>query len=69
LHRQIPTKYDIQIVRELNCCFGFEKFLEMPLNLTHRHASGIQGQDLFAKARPAGLVLGHDLRLKAGMTC
>jgi len=35
------------------------------LDLTHRHATGIQGQDLVIKAAPPGLVLGHDLRLKA----
>ena len=39
----------------------------MPLNLPHRHATGVQRQDLVVKASPAGLVLGHDLRLKAGV--
>jgi hypothetical protein len=38
------------------------------LDLAHRHAPGVQGQDLVVIARPARLVLGHDLRLKAGMS-
>jgi hypothetical protein len=35
------------------------------LDLTHRHAAGVQGQDLVIEPRPSGLVLGHDLWLKA----
>jgi hypothetical protein len=29
---------------------------------------GVQGQNLVIKTRPPRLVLGHDLRLKAGMS-
>jgi hypothetical protein len=38
------------------------------LNLPHGHATGIERQDLFIKACPAGLVLGNDLWLKAAVT-
>jgi hypothetical protein len=41
--------------------------LQVHLDFAHRHARGLQGQDLVVKARPADLVFGNDLRLKAGM--
>ena len=40
----------------------------MSLDLTHRHATGLQGQDLVIEPSPTGLVLGHDLRLKAAVS-
>jgi len=36
----------------------------MALDLPHRHAAGVQRQDLVVEASPAGLVLGDDLWLK-----
>ncbi len=39
----------------------------MRLDLTHRHATGVQREDLVIKPRPPCLVLGHDLRLKAAI--
>jgi hypothetical protein len=40
----------------------------VPLNLPNGHATGLQEQVLVVKANPAGLILGPDLRLKAGMS-
>jgi hypothetical protein len=37
------------------------------LDLPHRHAAGIQGDDLVIEAIQAGLALGHDLRLEAAV--
>ena len=37
----------------------------MALDLSHGHATGIEREDLLIKARPASLVLGDDLGLKA----
>ena len=43
-------------------------FGELPIDIPRdRHATGIQRQDLVIEARPPCLVLGHDLRLKAGV--
>src|SRR5690606_12934758 len=39
----------------------------MALDLSHRHATGVQRQDLVIEARPAGLVLGDDLRLETAV--
>ena len=39
----------------------------MELNLAHRHAPGVQLDDLVVKARPTGLVLGNELALEAAM--
>ena len=40
-------------------------FFKMTLDLTDRHATGIQGKNLVIKVGPAGLVLGDDLWLEA----
>jgi hypothetical protein len=39
----------------------------MALDFSHRHAAGVQREDFVVKACPAGLVLGDDLGLKAGV--
>ena len=39
----------------------------MTLDLPHRHAAGIQGDDLVVEAIQASLALGHDLRLEAAV--
>jgi hypothetical protein len=39
----------------------------MTLDFPHRHAPGIQRQDLVVKAGPAGLVLGDDLGFKVAV--
>ena len=39
----------------------------MALNLTYRHASGVQRDDFVVEPCPAGLVLGNELRLKAAV--
>lgn len=39
---------------------------QMRLDFPHRHPACVQRQYLVVKARPAGLVFGHKLRLKAG---
>lgn len=36
----------------------------MPLNLSYAQAPGVQRDDLVVEARPAGLLLGHHLRLE-----
>ena len=41
--------------------------LACSLDLPHRHAAGIQGDDLVVEAIQAGLTLGHDLRLEAAV--
>ena len=38
---------------------GGVHLLQMALDLTHRHASGIQGDNFVIKASPTGLVLGY----------
>ncbi len=39
----------------------------MTLDFTHGHAAGVERQNLVVKARPTGLVLRDDLRLKAAV--
>ena len=39
----------------------------MTLNLPHRHAASVKRQNLVVEARPAGLVLGNQLRLEAAV--
>ena len=41
--------------------------LQVRLDLAHRHAAGVQRQDLVVEAGPAGLVLGNQLRLEAAL--
>ena len=43
-------------------------FSEVLLDFTHRHATGIQRDDLVIKAHPTSLMLGNDLRLKTAFT-
>ena len=38
------------------------------MNLPHRHAAGVERQDLVVEARPAGLVLGDELRLECAVS-
>lgn len=38
---------------------GGVHLLQIALDLTHRHATGIQGDDFVIKASPTGLVLGY----------
>jgi len=42
-------------------------FFQMALDLAHRHATGIQRENLLVEARPAGLVFGDDLRLEGAV--
>ena len=39
----------------------------MALDLAHRHAAGVQRDDLVVEAVEAGLALGHDLRLEGAV--
>ena len=39
----------------------------MALDLAHGHAAGVERQDLFIEASPAGLVLGDQLRLEGAV--
>jgi hypothetical protein len=41
---------------------------QVSLDLPHRQAPGIQGDDLVVEAIQAGLALGHDLRFKGAIT-
>ena len=47
--------------------FGAVHFFEMALNFAHRHAAGIQRQNLVVKAGPAGLMFGNELRLETAV--
>lgn len=46
---------------------GAVHLLQMALNLTYRHATGVQRDDFVVEPCPAGLVLGNELRLKAAV--
>ena len=52
-----------QIRRDLGAVY----FLQVVLNLAHRPVAGIQRDDFFVKTRPAGLVFGVELGIKAAM--
>lgn len=48
--------------------FSAIHFSKVLLDFTHRHATGIQRDDLVIKAHPASLMLGNDLWLKTAFT-
>ena len=50
--------------RHFNAIYLSKVLLDFP----HRHATGIQREDLVIKSYPAGLMLANDLRLKAAFT-